>query len=246
MGQVVTPKTIHDGQQGAQPAGGVAMAASRAARAVEGLLRRIEALAGKTLQALRLDPPLKDVILRQVASHRSKGLLDSLAALAAFLESHSSTSLSSGPGLPLRRLAVSKTDSSGGGLALISLDEVLYAASGAAFQSGIVKSSWSRSRLPAVRPDRVYVRTAREVYLTHYRSLAELRRRLDTQQFVSIHQSVLVNLQKLAEIDFSGRSKQVGVTIADGSRERLVVSRRLLPMLRTELGLPPRQRKASR
>ena len=220
------------------------------ARAVHKLVGRVEGagldagrgVALKALRTMRLDPQLRDLMARQVTAQRSKeGLVDSLRSFAAFLGSQP-------PGSPLgpatsrlRRLAVRKTDESGGGHTLISVDEVLYLFLGNAPSRGLVRAAWSRAA--TLRPDGVYLRTAKDLFVTHYRSLADVQKRLDPRQFLPIHQSIIVNLLKIAEIDDTGKAKYVGVTIADGSKERLAVSRRLLPTLRQELGIPPRRKR---
>jgi hypothetical protein len=189
---------------------------------------------------MRLDPQLRDLMVRQVTAQRSKeGLMDSLRSFAAFLGSQPAGN-PLGPASPrLRRLAVRKADESGGGHTLISVDEVLYIFLGSAPSRGLVRAAWSPAA--TLRPDAVYLRTAKDLFVTHYRSLAEVQKRLDPRQFLPIHQSIIVNILKIAEIDDAGKAKHVGVTVADGSREWLIVSRRSFPTLREELGIPLRR-----
>jgi hypothetical protein len=47
---------------------------------------------------------------------------------------------------------------------------------------------------------------------------------------------LLLNLSRVAVLDFTGKVKSVGVTLTDGSQEWLVVSRRTLTSLRRAVG----------
>jgi hypothetical protein len=195
----------------------------------------------KALGTMRLDPQLRDLMARQVSAQRSKeGLMDSLRSFAAFLQSQPVESPLGPVTARLRRLAVRRADEIEEGHPLISVDEALYLFFGNAPLRGLVRAAWSRAA--TLRPDAVYLRTVKDLFVTHYRSLATVQKRLDARQFLPIHQSIIVNILKIAEIDDAGKSKHVAVIVAEGPREWLTVSRRSLPTLRQELGIPLRRR----
>jgi hypothetical protein len=138
----------------------------------------------------------------------------------------------------LSLIAAQRVDEGDGRYALIPTGEILYLFLGSALAQGLITAAWSRR--PLFRPDRVYVRTRKGVFVTHFRSLVELRGHLDPRLFTHVHQSMLVNLKKIAGIDLGSRVKQIDVTLADGSSESLNVSRRYLLSLKARLGLPVR------
>ena len=106
-------------------------------------------------------------------------------------------------------------------------------------------TSWgSHLRL---RPDRVYVRMDGGVFATSFRSsLVDLRQRLPAH-FKPIHQSVLINLDRVSVIDTTvNKVNRIGVTVGDGSTEWLLTSRRSFACLRQALGLPQRRERRAR
>jgi hypothetical protein len=121
---------------------------------------------------------------------------------------------------------------------LIPVEDILYAFLGSAVSKRLIDAAWSWQH--GFRRDRVYVRTRKGIFMTHFRSLAQLRARLNPEVFSPIHQSLLVSMNKIVEIDLGGRVKQVGVALADGSIESLTVSRRYVKALRFRLGLSTR------
>jgi hypothetical protein len=127
---------------------------------------------------------------------------------------------------------------------LISVGEILYLFVGYASSRGLVAGAWNRAR--TLRRDRVYLRTSQDLFRTHYRSITAASGRLDPAQFIRIHQSILVNLNRVTEIDLTGKVKLLGVGVSNGTSEWLVVSRRSLPALRLELGLSPPSGEGSR
>jgi DNA-binding LytR/AlgR family response regulator len=119
------------------------------------------------------------------------------------------------------------------------VDEILYLFAGYSPSRGLIDAAWVRAQI--LRRDRLYLRTAKDLFVTSYRSLASLEGALDPRQFVRIHQSITVNLLKIAEIDEGGKRKRVAVIAADGTKEWLAISRRSLPPFRILLGMPGRR-----
>jgi hypothetical protein len=116
---------------------------------------------------------------------------------------------------------------------VISVDEILYILAGGALSQNLINPPLSQKE--AFRPDRVYLRTRKGVFLTQYRSLAKLRKRLDPYLFFPLHRLLLVSFQKITEIDSSAR--MIGVALANGSRECLSASRRSFQVLCQQMGL---------
>jgi hypothetical protein len=123
---------------------------------------------------------------------------------------------------------------------LIALDEILYFFTGAALSQRVIHASWT-APTPPLRPDRLYARTGKGIFLTYVRTLTELQQRLDPSGFLTIHQSLIVNIQKITDLELRDKLKQVG--FAPGGKapkEWLTVSRRNLAALRARFGLPVR------
>jgi len=118
------------------------------------------------------------------------------------------------------------------------VEAILYAFLGQAASTGVIDAPWRQEE--SLDRRRVYLRTVKELLVTHYRSLAELQERLDTQMFMSIHQSLVVNVHRISSLDTEGSLKSVVVTPASRIEEWLTISRRHLPELRDRLGLPRR------
>jgi hypothetical protein len=115
---------------------------------------------------------------------------------------------------------------------LIALDEILYFFTGAALSQRVIHASWT-APTPPLRPDRLYARTGKGIFLTYVRTLTELQ--------LTIHQSLIVNIQKITDLELRDKLKQVG--FAPGGKapkEWLTVSRRNLAALRARFGLPVR------
>lgn len=199
--------------------GGGLRKGSRRSRAIPLLLARVEALG---LEAARLR------LLLEGSSSSGGGVSPPAAA-------------------SLRRLAVLTVGSSEYHHRLISVDEIVYFFLGRVIGNrrdrALLEAPWTR--LHTLRPERVYARTAKGgLYLTHFRSLAALRKRL-SPYFVLLSQSILANLPRISEPDLEGRLKRFGVRFSDGSTtwvEWLTVSRRRVPALRVELGIPRKLR----
>lgn len=188
------------------------------------------------IAALNVAQEVADLMSHEIGRQNStQELIDCLKSFADFLggkeesDNHSNF---------LTRLAVRRVGEDNERFTLISVDEILYIFSGAALSRRLLDTTWSRQLF--LRRDRIYVRTAKGLFVTQLRSLTEISRRLDPARFLAIHQSIVVNLQKLSEIDLRGRVQQVGVTTASGVIESLRVSRRSLRELRERLGLPAR------
>lgn len=85
----------------------------------------------------------------------------------------------------------------------------------------------------AARDKRVYVRTAASEYRTYY-TLTQLETLLPPEQFVRIHNSYLVPIERIEALDFLGNHSYV-VRLSDGSQ--VPVGRTRYPELRLRLGL---------
>jgi LytTr DNA-binding domain len=136
----------------------------------------------------------------------------------------------------IARIAVQRVDMPGRWF-VISVDQVAYAFLGSAATHGVVDASWAGAR--ALSPAVVYVRTVKGGLFRAAFALEALRRRLDRARFVSTHRLVIVNVDRLVELDFGGRISRIGVMVG-AQVEFLPVSRRRLRSLRTMIGLPKR------
>lgn len=221
----------------------------RASKVVQGLIRELSSkrwhmdaarnLALEELRTLKISPDRLDLILRRAAEAKSKeGLIDQLRLFADSLEPKT---VHSARPILLSRLAVRKADLSEDRYVLVATDDIVFAFSRGALslQQALISAPWTRQQI--FHADRIYLRTSRGgPFVTQFKSLSELQARLDAEKFFALHKSVLVNIQKLTEIDLSGRLKQVGVSLTNGSVEWLTVSRRAVRILRPLLGLPSR------
>lgn len=135
------------------------------------------------------------------------------------------------------RLAVASIDGDEPRDVLVGLDEILYFFTGAALTQGLIHISGTLA--PNLRADRLYARTAKDIFLTHARTLAALQQRLDPRSFVTLQQSLLANIHKISDLDLRGKLKRVGFAVGGGTaKEWLTVSRRNLNVVRSCFGLP--------
>lgn len=139
----------------------------------------------------------------------------------------------------LNRVAVYKLGPNGvyrERLTIIPTEEILFCFTAGAFSRRriVISASWGQAGV--FRPGLVYVRTDKGLFATRFRTLARLASRLDHNNFHTIHQSVLVNLLKITDLDIGSRLKPVTVRV-NGSTEQITVGRRYLKPLRPKLGL---------
>lgn len=108
--------------------------------------------------------------------------------------------------------------------------------------NGVLRPDWRHSF--SFRADGVYVRTARDVYETGLRSLENVIGREPLEDFIPVHQSVLVNANKVREFDATGRVKMIGLPVLgpDGKwlLEWMSVSRRGFRPIRSRFEPPGR------
>jgi hypothetical protein len=126
---------------------------------------------------------------------------------------------------------------------LIPVEDVAYLFLGSAVLHGLVHSRWNREL--RFRSASVYIRSDRgAIFRSAYRSLSEAVRLLD-QRFVPAHRSVVVNLDKITAVDLTGRVPLLQIT-GSGCNDLVSVSRRLLPLIRAQVGFPRRRPKSHR
>ena len=121
-------------------------------------------------------------------------------------------------------------------LFVIPIADILYFFTCGALSKSrmVINSPWTQACV--LRPGIVYARTAKGLFATRFRTLKKLASRLDHNNFHTIHQSVLVNLLKITDLDIGSRLKPVTVRV-NGSTEQITVGRRYLKPLRPKLGL---------
>jgi hypothetical protein len=174
----------------------------------------------ETLRRARLEPSLKDLLL-------------------ALLQSPPPPSFWEQPAPRLRRLVVQPLAGDRGRHAVVPVELALYLFVGGDPTRGLVEGSASRTR--ELRRGRVYLRMPKDLFLTHYRCLGEVQAVLDPSHFCRIHQSIIVNVLRIVEVDEGGKRKRLAVALGDGTKEWLTISRRSLPALRLALGMRRRR-----
>jgi hypothetical protein len=145
-------------------------------------------------------------------------------------------------GAPLELIAARPLGSRPGHVVLLKPVEIAFAFVGSAAPPEMLAlCARSRWRLDARR---VYARTARGVFQTPYRCIAELQRDLDTlpgRPFVPSGRGRIVNVLRVASLDTEGRAPLAQFVAADGTREAIPISRRCWPPLRERFGLRRRR-----
>lgn len=121
-------------------------------------------------------------------------------------------------------------------LTLIPSEQILYCFTSGAITSRrmLIGANWVQAQV--FRPGIVYVRTDKGLFATRYRTLTGLLRQLDPSDFGAVHQSIVVNIPKIIDIDLAARLKMLRVG-NNGTTERLTISRRYLKSLRPKLGI---------
>ncbi|MEW6684436.1 MAG: LytTR family DNA-binding domain-containing protein [Nitrospirota bacterium] len=143
-----------------------------------------------------------------------------------------------GDSATLQILAVRKPGGPEHRYTLIAPSDVAFVFLGSVLHRGLIPDNGVPSQ--TVRADRLYLRTARGVYLATHRSLRDLCGHVDPDAFLTIHRGLAVNIRKVREVDF--KEKQIGIMNADGTFSWLNVSRRYIKGLRRKLLLPVKTR----
>jgi hypothetical protein len=126
---------------------------------------------------------------------------------------------------------------------VIPVSHLSFAFLGSAASDGVLEARWAHGH--ALAPGVVYVRTAKGgLFRTGFTTLHALRQRLDPARFVSIHRQLIVNLDRLVQLDLGTNVSQVGV-LAGAEIDFLPISRRHLRLLRELIILPKRVSRAS-
>jgi len=139
---------------------------------------------------------------------------------------------------PLDRIPVQALGAGEGQITLLPPGEISYAFLGSAAPTELL--AICREKRWCLEAGRVYLRTARAIYRTSYRRLAELGRELEPsgpRLFFPIGRACFVNTMKIAALDTAGRTPLLVFHAADGSKEMLMVTRRAWPALRERLRL---------
>ena len=123
---------------------------------------------------------------------------------------------------------------------VIHFRHILYAFKGSAAERGMVNIP---KFPPAVfRPNRIYLRTSKSVFLTSHRSFEALRQTLDSSAFEQSHQKFLVNLQRVVWLETRDKTGRVAVIPDDGIPEQIPLTRQYKQKFLTALHVPQRRR----
>jgi hypothetical protein len=144
--------------------------------------------------------------------------------------------MATAPALPPPRSVIPARPLVGGEGArvLIPLDHIAYFFLGSAVQHGLIKSGGVRGEF---RSTTIYLRTAKGgLFRTDFRSLTEVLARVH-DRFAAVHQSLVVNLGAIWQIDTRRRSAWAGVRLTS-EIDRLRIARRRVGPLLEGLGLP--------
>ena len=125
-------------------------------------------------------------------------------------------------------------------LYVIHFHHILYAFKGSAAQRGMVNIP----KFPPVvfRPNRIYLRTGKSVFLTSHRSFEALRQTLNSSPFEQSHQNFLVNLQRVGWLEIRDKTGRLAVIPDDGIPEHIPVTRQYKPRILDALHVPQRRR----
>jgi hypothetical protein len=85
------------------------------------------------------------------------------------------------------------------------------------------------------RSSRIYARTARNVFRLEVRSLIRLPKLVDLAGFVFVHNSSLLNVSKIAELETRGNINLALFEASSGHREMLLISRRGMAALAAKI-----------
>ena len=115
-------------------------------------------------------------------------------------------------------------------------DAIFYIFSRPAVADSLIEAPWVQST--GFDSQYVYLRTSTGVFVTSFRSLAQLWNHLNPNCFFQLYRSLWINRQKMAEIDDTeAKRKRVRVALSAGTKEWLTVSRRSFQTLRRQTGL---------
>jgi hypothetical protein len=135
------------------------------------------------------------------------------------------------------RIAVQRVDIPGRWY-VVSLEHVAFAFLGSAANHGVIHAPWIGDRV--LVPNVIYVRSVKgALFRTGFSTLDTLRQKLNPARFVSIHRLLILNVNRVVELDLSSNSSLVGVMVGP-EIDFLPVSRRHLRILREQFGLPKR------
>jgi hypothetical protein len=138
-------------------------------------------------------------------------------------------------GLGVKR--VGKADSR---VFVIHFHHILYFFKGSAAERGMVNIP---KFPPAVfRPNRIYLRTSKSVFLASHRSLETLGQILDSSLFQKSHQKFLVNLQRVGWLETRDKTGSVAVIPDDGIPEQIPITRQYKPKILAAFHVPQRRR----
>lgn len=165
---------------------------------------------------------------RSSGTAREVKLLGRLEALVAPLESLVGEHGAALRGSEVPTVLGRRVDASDQFYTVLSRDDVLYAFVWYGRARGLIRAAWASAL--ALAPNRVYIRTAKAIFATDARSLAELGRRLASPNIFPVHQSILLHLRRGTKVDPS--FSLVAVPVAEGAVELLTVSRRARRRLR--------------
>ncbi len=102
----------------------------------------------------------------------------------------------------------------------------------------MIHAPWIGDRV--LVPNVIYVRSVKgALFRTGFSTLDTLRQKLNPARFVSIHRLLILNVNRVVELDLSSNSSLVGVMVGP-EIDFLPVSRRHLRILREQFGLPKR------
>jgi hypothetical protein len=145
--------------------------------------------------------------------------------------------------LPVTRIAVQRVDMPDRWF-VIPVEHVAYWFLGSAASRGVIDASWVGARTLAGAA--LYVRTIKGgLFRTGFASLGVVRQKLDRTRFVPVHRLLMVNVDRLVELDLASHVSRAGVAVG-ADVEFVRVSRRRLGVLRQLIGLPGRITRATR
>jgi hypothetical protein len=125
-------------------------------------------------------------------------------------------------------------------LYVIHFRHILYAFKGSAAARGMVNIQ--KFPQAVFRPNRIYIRTSKSVFLTSHRSFEALRQTLDSSSFEQTHQKFLVNLQRVGWLETRDKIGRLAIILDDGIPEHIPVTRQYKPNILEALHVPQRRR----
>jgi hypothetical protein len=124
-------------------------------------------------------------------------------------------------------------------LYVIHFRHILYAFKGSAAARGMVNIQ--KFPQAVFRPNRIYIRTSKSVFLTSHRSFEALRQTLDSSSFEQTHQKFLVNLQRVGWLETHNKTGALAIIHDDGIPEQIPVTRLHKPKILAAFHVSQRQ-----